>query len=154
MDAAPVDQSDDLKSTAQTLQLVYAAQLMGVAIFWLIVVYLAFRAGVGTPSPEDLHFAKQLSGVHGSLAPLLWLAALRADLFYRGELKSLLIVKAALVEGAAMLGGLAGFISANSHVLSAHPEYWLNALSLLWMGGFFAMNWPSAERLRALSQPH
>jgi hypothetical protein len=59
------------------------------------------------------------------------------------------IIRAAMREGAALLGLVVAFLCAQQGVLRLYPAYWANAAPFVLFLVFAKMHWPTAENLAA-----
>lgn len=131
---------------------------MGVVLFAGVAVW-QWAVSAATPQPGDARLINMLTTVAmgWSVAAILLSEKLfkkllsavdnpaRAD----SAVQTAWIVRAAVREGAAMLGVVVCLLAALKGVLQAFPAYWVNLVPAALFLGFLATRWPSLENLRA-----
>ncbi|WP_457651357.1 hypothetical protein [Rhodocaloribacter sp.] len=155
-------------AAVRTLQVIYLAIAMGVALFAVVVVALfAWQTGDVEPTETQFSLVRFLTLAHVLVAATVYLFA--GALAYRkvleteapdaganaGEealkrIRTAEIVRLALFEGTAMLGLVTCLVSAIFGVLREAPVYWLNLFSTFVLLGFVGRNFPTADRLEAV----
>lgn len=140
------------------LRAVSAAMGVGVLALAAAVVFVYGRGAGAEPSSQALIQVRLLTMVSlfGTLVALF-----ASDIFWRQQLlagdaaaaaarvPAAFILRAALREGAALLGETTALIAASSGVLGAFPAYWVNFAPAVIFAAFLLSHWPSDARLKA-----
>jgi len=152
----------------RTMTIMQAALVFG-PLLYVIPVFVLFNAGsVIPPGPDEFLLANILSIING--ATLLTAGSVGSFLFHQmfssdwletvpdenpvtlafiavGRLRSAMILRLALFEGAAFLGITVCLLAMINGVLDAEPAYWLNLGSLALFAAFGILTFPKKERL-------
>ncbi len=130
----------------------------GVLALAATVVFVSGRAANAAPSPQALLRVRLLTVVSmfGTLV-----AIFASDIVWRQQLLAAdaaaaaarvpvaFILRAALREGAALLGAATALIAASCGALGAFPVYWVDLAPAAMFAAFLLSHWPSEARLKA-----
>jgi len=152
----------------RTMAIMQTALVFG-PLLYVIPVFVLFSArSVIPPGPDEFLLANILSTING--ATLLTVGSVGSFLFQRifsseilmtlpdanpetlaslavGKLRSAMILRLALFEGAAFFGITVCILAMINGVLDAEPAYWLNLGSLAIFAAFGILTFPTKERL-------
>ncbi len=163
-------------TTLRAMQMVQAALMMGVPSFLLVVLFFSSQHRSPAPGESgDAGLLRMLSFAHlavaggcWAVAPLLYGAQFGARALGRSTaeedgpagnnaagvalfaIRRALILRLALLDGAALFGLVVCFLGAINGVLREQPVYWLNALSALIFLGFGVLSFPTRDRVEAI----
>ncbi len=152
----------------RTMAIMQSALVFG-PLLYVIPVFVLFSArSVIPPGPGEFLLVNILSVMHGTA--LLTAGSVGSFFFQRmfssdrlmtlpdtdpetlasqavGKLRSALILRLALLEGAAFFGITVCILAMINGVLDAEPAYWLNLGSLAVFAAFGIVTFPTKERL-------
>ena len=150
-------------------QIITGALLMGVLMFALVVFYMYEQAVPGSPGAAEIDTIRTMTFVHlfflvvnvgvgwflaqrifspQSVAAAVGTedtAALSARLVM--QQRSAMIIRLAVMEGAAFFGLVICLLGSMNGVLRVMPEYWINLLSPFLLVAYGIATFPSRERL-------
>jgi len=152
----------------RSMAIMQAALVFGPVLYVIPVLVLFSARSVVPPGPDALYLVNTLSIIHG--AALLTAGSVGSFLFQRifssdrlatlpdadpeilaslavGKLRSAMILRLALFEGAAFFGITVCILAMINGVLEAEPAYWLNLGSLAIFVAFGILTFPTRERL-------
>jgi len=164
----------------RTIQMIYLALIMGVIVFTaaVFIIYSTDKSQENVNIDPDL--LTTMSLVHAcfalaayALATFQYKSQFRTERLSgvsRGEtsdrsvmypsstpaesylsiIRTALIIRLALMQGAAFFGLVTCIIGATSGALRLHPEYWANLASSVVMIGFCILTFPNKERLAGI----
>lgn len=140
--------------TANTLRIIQLAMAGGIVMMAAVSGFIA-SSSVRVPGPQELGTIRLLSIVDlvfaaGAVAaaPLVYRSARGASPTL-GSLQSARIARAALGEGAALLGATVCFLAGSNGALRAEPLYWLNAVPAVVFVAWAVKTLPTEDDLRA-----
>jgi hypothetical protein len=139
---------------ARPLRVLLAAMAAGLFLLAGVVVYFHLTYSGAAPDLRLVAFENRLTmgAMAGSAALIVaseavWRGLLRAG--GAGSIPAAFLARAALREGAALLGLLAALLCAQHGVLAAYPAYWANLAPFALFLAFVRLHWPTAEGLAA-----
>jgi hypothetical protein len=151
-----VDEPKVEDAEVRGLQVLQVALGLGPVFFWVVIGVLAQAPAAtnATPAGSDpLQLIVLLSAVHAFMAPTQWFLgtmlhgrALKANPTFAG-LRQATIVRLALFEAPALLGGVVCLLAVQMRVAGAAPWVWVNAASTLLLVGLVVGTFPSRERV-------
>ncbi|MFI5361708.1 MAG: hypothetical protein ACHQ49_07040 [Elusimicrobiota bacterium] len=140
-------------ATASGLRVIAFAMGAGIFLLTVVSLFLFARSAVSAPTPQALKFINTLT----ILSMAASFAAIVASEFAWKELlaganasiQTAFVVRAAVRESAALLGGVTFLLAGQNGVLRAFPSYWVDLVpaGLFWF--FLYMHWPSLANLKA-----
>ena len=158
--SGPADGLDE--GMAKTLSVIAFAMGNGVALLTAVTLFLYFRSSAAVPTPQSLKLINMLTmlSAAGSFAAIVaseiaWkkmlTGAVAADV--NAKTQTAFIIRAAMREGAALMGSVTLFLACQDGVLRAYPAYWVDLAPAALFWTFLYLHWPSLENLKAeLSQ--
>jgi hypothetical protein len=146
------------EGTARTLRAVAFAMCNAVLALVALAVFFHFRSASLVPDPGMVKLVNGMTMLAMGLAcaaivlsEIVWKKMLAGATAADANRKvvSAYAVRAALREGAALLGCAALFVAAHSGVLRAYPSYWVDLAPAGLFISFLYAHWPSLARLKA-----
>jgi len=144
--------------TARTLRTLAFAMGAGIAMLVLVVGFLYARSTPPAPTPQSLRVVNMLTvlAMGGALvaiaaSEILWkqtLAKVAGDKIDEA-VSPAFILRSAVREGAALLGGVAALLAEQSGVLRAYPAYWATLAPAVLFWSYLFIHWPSDENLKS-----
>ncbi|HEX4047184.1 MAG TPA: hypothetical protein VH309_05095 [Elusimicrobiota bacterium] len=152
---APSSGLDD--ATSRALRAVAFAMGGGVALLGAFSLFFYFRSSPAAPSARSVRLVNLLTAVSMAAAfsaivvsELVWkkMAAGASAADANARTRTAFIARAALREGAALLGTVTFFLACQDGVLRAYPAYWVDLAPAALFWSFLWMHWPSLENLK------
>ncbi|HOT46281.1 MAG TPA: hypothetical protein PLM53_16075 [Spirochaetota bacterium] len=157
-------------------QIIYFSIIMGVTVFFLIIVFMYMQGqGAEAVSEEAIEAVNRFSLIHAALfTGALFLSSFMYNRFLREDriesmtggmkpddgasaacgylavVRTAKIIQVAIIEAAVFFGLVTCFIAVTNRVLYQHPLYWANTLSYVIFIIFLIRDFPGKDRLMEL----
>ena len=149
---------EKLAAASRTLTVIAGAMGMGVLMLCAVVAFFRFSATGRAPTPDSLRTINLLTTIAMAYAlggifvsEMLWRTRVRVATAENAAatVQTAFILRAAVREGAALLGAVVALMAAQGGILALYPAYWANLAPCFLFGTFLFAHWPSAANLKA-----
>ena len=152
-----IEPEDVPESVAATLRAILLPMAGGLCLLAAVTVFFYLKSAGVVPAPERVRaentmtmFAMAVGAALIVASEAVWRHMLRTSPGTVGErLTVAFILRAAMREGAALLGLVVAFLCAQNGVLRLYPAYWANCAPFVLFLVFAKAHWPTAQNLAA-----
>jgi hypothetical protein len=146
-----------VEGMTRTLRVISLAMGNGIALLIALIVFLYMRSAAAVPTPQALKLINTLTILSMAysvgaivVSEILWKKmigeATASDV--NAKTQSAYILRAAMREGAALLGGVTLLLAGQNGVLRAYPAYWVDLAPAALFWSFLYLHWPTLENLK------
>ena len=150
--------SDSLaEGMTRTLRVISFAMGNGIALLTAISIFFYWRTSGAAPTPQSLKLINNLTIFSAAAAfaaivvsELVWKKMLSGASLedVNAKTQTAFILRSALRESAALVGGVTLLLACQDGVLRAYPAYWVDLAPAALFWSFLYLHWPSLENLK------